>query len=63
MLKLYFKKRTLHLSVEGKVVEPHWTDEVYLRCLGVHHVLVPGDPQPRVSLEHADHLIMWCNVV
>ena len=29
---------------------------MYLRGLGVHNVLVPGDPQPRMSLKHAHHL-------
>ena len=56
-LKKYFVQQAIkHLSVEGKVVESHGTDEVYLCCLGVHHILVPGDPQTRVFLEHTDHL-------
>ena len=46
----------LHLSVKRKVVKPHGADEVYLRGLGVHDVLVPGDPQPGVPLQHAHHL-------
>ena len=67
------------LGVQGKRVEPHWTNEVNvgrlkilnifsselclsfvdIDCvyhLGVHDLLVNGDPETRVLREHLNHL-------
>ena len=51
-----YKFKVNHLSVQGKVVKPHGADEVDVGGLGVHDLLLPGDPQARVLRQHLHYL-------
>ena len=61
--KLYtFFLHKSYLSIEWKSIKPHRTDKVNMSGLGVHDLLVTGDPQTSMLRQHFNYLNFKCGV-
>ena len=51
-----------YLSIEWKSIKPHRADKVNMSGLGVHDILVTGDPQTSMLRQHFNYLQFECEV-
>ena len=51
-----------YLSIEWKSIKPHRADKVNMSGLGVHDILVTGDPQTSMLRKHFNNLQFECEV-